>query len=101
MLLPAAVPGDEFALHGDGIYCKEDHELFERCEDNNNLEVKHHHVTSPRIKTELVDSQDFRDNLSDLGREDDSYRCIGIEVFLLDLETKVHQKVRNHREGPY
>ena len=76
MLSPAAVPGDEFALHGDGIYCKEDHELFERCEDNNNLEVKHHHVTSPRIKTELVDSQDFRDNLSDLGREDDSYRCI-------------------------
>ena len=78
MLLPAAVPGDEFALHGDGIYCKEDHELFERCEDNNNLEVKHHHVTSPRIKTELMDSQDFRDNLSDLGREDDSYRCIAI-----------------------
>ena len=101
MLLPAAVPGDEFALHGDGIYCKEDHELFERCEDNNNLEVKHHHVASPRIKTELVDSQDFRDNLSDLGREDDSYRCIGIEVFSLELETKVHQKVRNHGEGPY
>merc|ERR1719211_792820 len=31
------VPGDEFALHGEGIYCKEDHELVERCEDNNNI----------------------------------------------------------------
>ena len=59
------VPGDEFALHGEGIYCKDDHELFERCEDNNNLDPKH------RIKTEL---DDFRDNLSDFGREDDSYR---------------------------
>ena len=25
-----SVPGDEFALHGEGIYCKEDHELVER-----------------------------------------------------------------------
>ena len=63
----ASVPGDEFALHGDGIYCKDDHELFERCEDNNNLDPKH----QSKIKTEL---DDFRDNLSDLGREDDSYR---------------------------
>ena len=66
------VPGDEFALHGEGIYCKEDHELLERCEDNNNLEPKQQTMTSPRqIKTEL---EDFRDNLSDLGREEDSYR---------------------------
>ena len=62
-----AVPGDEFALHGDGIYCKDDHELFERCEDNNNLDTK----TNQHIKNEL---DDFRDNMSDLGREDDSYR---------------------------
>ena len=62
-----SVPGDEFALHGEGIYCKDDHELFERCEDNNNLDPKH----QSRIKTEL---DDFRDNLSDIGREDDSYR---------------------------
>ena len=61
-----SVSGDEFALHGDGIYCKEDYELLERCEDNNNLDPKHH-----RIKTEL---DDFRDIDSDLGREDDSYR---------------------------
>ena len=66
-LRSASVPGDEFALHGDGIYCKDDHELFERCEDNNNLDPKH----QSKIKTEL---DDFRDNLSDLGREDDSYR---------------------------
>ena len=26
----SSVPGDEFALHGEGIYCKEDHELVER-----------------------------------------------------------------------
>ena len=56
------VPGDEFALHGDGIYCKEDHELVERCEDNNNK------AGIPRIKSEM---DDFRDNLSDLGRDDD------------------------------
>ena len=62
-----AVPGDEFALHGDGIYCKDDHELFERCEDNNNLDTK----TNQHIKNEL---DDFRDNMSDIGREDDSYR---------------------------
>ena len=60
------VPGDEFALHGDGIYCKEDHELLERCEDNNNLDPKH-----SRIKTEL---EEFRDIDSDIGREEDSYR---------------------------
>ena len=68
-----SVPGDEFALHGEGIYCKEDHELLERCEDNNNLEVKQQPMgASPRqIKTEL---EDFRDNLSDLGREEDSFR---------------------------
>ena len=60
------MPGDEFALHGDGIYCKEDHELLERCEDNNNLHPKHN-----RIKTEI---DDFRDIDSDIGREDDSYR---------------------------
>ena len=62
-----SVPGDEFALHGDGIYCKDDHELFERCEDNNNIDTK----TNQHIKNEL---DDFRDNMSDLGREDDSYR---------------------------
>ena len=69
------VPGDEFALHGEGIYCKEDHELLERCEDNNNLEPKQLPLgASPRqIKTEL---EDFRDNLSDLGREEDSYRSV-------------------------
>ena len=68
------VPGDEFALHGEGIYCKEDHELLERCEDNNNLEPKQQTMASPRqIKTEL---EDFRDNLSDLGREEDSYRSV-------------------------
>ena len=61
------VPGDEFALHGDGIYCKDDHELFERVEDNNNHDPKHSRI----IKTEC---EDFRDNLSDIGREDDSYR---------------------------
>ena len=71
--IPLPVPGDEFALHGEGIYCKEDHELLERCEDNNNLEPKHAPgLASPRhIKTEL---EDFRDSLSDLGREEDSYR---------------------------
>jgi len=58
------VPGDEFALHGEGIYCKEDHELVERCEDNNNIGKS----AIPRIKNEL---DDFRDNLSDLGRDDD------------------------------
>jgi len=58
------VPGDEFALHGEGIYCKEDHELVERCEDNNNISK----TGIPRIKSEM---DDFRDNLSDLGRDDD------------------------------
>jgi len=58
------VPGDEFALHGEGIYCKEDHELVERCEDNNNISKS----GIPRIKSEM---DDFRDNLSDLGRDDD------------------------------
>ena len=62
------MPGDEFALHGDGIYCKEDYELLERCEDNNNIHPKH-----GRIKTEI---DDFRDIDSDTGREDDSYRCV-------------------------
>ena len=64
------VPGDEFALHGEGIYCKEDHELAElaRAEDNNN-----HKPALTRIKHEL---EDFRDNLSDLGREEDSYRSV-------------------------
>ena len=59
------MPGDEFALHGEGIYCKEDHELAElaRAEDNNN-----HKPALTRIKHEL---EDFRDNLSDLGRDDD------------------------------
>jgi len=74
------VPGDEFALHGDGIYCKDDHELFERCEDNNNLDPKH----QSKIKTEL---DDFRDNLSDLGREDDSYREDGMSSVDIKSET--------------
>ena len=49
--------------------------MLERCEDNNNLEVKQQPMgASPRqIKTEL---EDFRDNLSDLGREEDSYRSV-------------------------
>jgi len=73
------VSGDEFALHGDGIYCKEDHELLERCEDNNNLDPKHH-----RIKMEL---DDFRDIDSDLGREDDSYREDGMSSVDIKSET--------------
>ena len=67
-----AVPGDEFALHGEGIYCKEDHELFERCEDNNNLAELG--VKGGVIKHEL--DCDYRDNLSDIGREEDGYRWV-------------------------
>ena len=33
------VPGDEFALHGTGLLCREDHEMLDR-EDNNNLTIK-------------------------------------------------------------
>ena len=33
------VPGDEFALHGTGLLCREDHEMIDR-EDNNNLAIK-------------------------------------------------------------
>ena len=32
------MPGDEFALHGSGLLCREDHELLDR-EDNNNLSI--------------------------------------------------------------
>ncbi|XP_023339750.1 insulin gene enhancer protein isl-1 isoform X2 [Eurytemora carolleeae] len=55
------VPGDEFALHGTGLLCREDHEMVDR-EDNNNL----------TIKTEFQDN--FRDNLSENGRDEDGFR---------------------------
>ena len=80
--------GDEFALHGDGIYCKEDHELLERCEDNNNLDPKHH-----RIKTEL---DDFRDIDSDLGREDDSYRW-EVDISLGWIDQFLYQRGRDEQ----
>jgi len=57
-------PGDEFALHGTGLLCREDHELVDR-EDNNNINIKaefNHH---------------FRDSLSEGGGEEDGYRFGG------------------------
>jgi hypothetical protein len=33
-----SVPGDEFALHGSGLLCRDDHELVDR-EDNNNFSI--------------------------------------------------------------
>eukprot|EP00090_Calanus_glacialis_P030064 TRINITY_DN4832_c0_g1_i1.p1 TRINITY_DN4832_c0_g1~~TRINITY_DN4832_c0_g1_i1.p1 ORF type:complete len:469 (-),score=47.87 TRINITY_DN4832_c0_g1_i1:419-1825(-) len=85
------VPGDEFALHGDGIYCKDDHELFERCEDNNNIDTK----TNQHIKNEL---DDFRDNMSDLGREDDSYREDGVSS--VDIKSETDTLRPDSPEGP-
>ena len=34
------VQGDEYALHGNGIVCKDDLDLVHKAEDNNNINIK-------------------------------------------------------------
>ena len=68
------VPGDEFALKGEGIFCKDDHKTTVKQEENNN----NNNSGSPK------DEED-EDEL-DLGDDEDLEKCDNGEKEPLDLE---------------
>lgn len=53
------IPGDEFALRDDGLFCKSDHEVLERAQngqtptpENNNNNVNAQNNNDKEIKSE-------------------------------------------------
>ena len=64
------VPGDEFALRDDGLFCREDHQDSDRkdsIENNNTIQIHHHNASNS--------SEDNSEGMYSIGERLKGCRC--------------------------